>query len=165
MENDCVINLMNQTSRIVIFFSIIMLFLALLPALTGTGMVSFIEDDDTSETDDFSFLNNIPSAWTRIPIHQLSILFRLGISIFTLFVVYLGGRSKHRRFNDRTIDANHILRGSCFSLKAALNRAVFNFLNPWLSQRHHPFIDALFPILNPYIGGSKSCCVQLLVQV
>jgi len=50
----------------------------------------------------------------------------LGMSIFTLFVVYQGGRSNRRLFNDRTIDAVNLLRG-IFS-ETALFRAVFVFL-------------------------------------
>src|ERR1041385_2359340 len=94
--NELIINLMNLFSRSFVFLTIIMLLLTLLPALTGTEMVSFIENDDApDDDDDFSFINSVPVAWTRIPVHQLSVLLRLGMSIFSLFVVYLGGRSKH----------------------------------------------------------------------
>lgn len=133
-----------------------MLLLTLLPALTGTGMASFIEEDDIPDEDDFSFISTIPVAWIRIPVHQSSMLLRLGISIFALFVVYLGGRSKHRRFNDRTIDANTVLRDMCMSLKAALCRAVFNFLNSRSDTVHARFTVGFFLILSPYSGGTKS---------
>ena len=71
-------------------------------------MLDLPEEDDFTEKDadgeGFAVISEFPIAWIRIPVHQMSVLFRLGISIFALFVVYLGGRSKHKWFNDRTID-------------------------------------------------------------
>ena len=114
-----------------------MLLLTLLPALAGTGMVGLIEDDDIP--DDFSFINNVPTAWTRIPIHSLAVLLKLGMSIFVLFVVYLGGRSKARRFNDRTIDALQFLtRVFSETALSVHRRAVFHF----------PFSDRFLPLSN-----------------
>ena len=62
----------------------------------------------------------------------------MGMSIFALLGVYLGGRSNHRRFNDRTLDSINLFRG-VFSMTALL-RAVFVFLfvefQPVVANRH-----------------------------
>lgn len=86
------------------------------------------EDELTgADQDDALLRNKFSPDWIRIPAHQQSVLWRSGISIFALFVVYLGGRSKHRRFNDRTLD--HIDMFISDSIKTALHRAVFIFLS------------------------------------
>lgn len=110
------------------------------------------EEDDFSDEDgdDVSLISNISPDWNRIPIHQLSILLKLGLSIFALFVVYLGGRSKHRRFNDRTIDPVNAL--TPVSLKTALfHRAVFIFLSFFFPLRpSKKYLVCIFvPILIP----------------
>lgn len=144
---------MNLLGRIVFLFVIILLLLALFTDSAGAAMVGFNEDDDIPEDDDdFSLLNPVPVAWYRIPVHQLLILLRLEISIFALFVIYLGGRSKHRRFNDRTIDDDMFVRNVCFSLKTAVLQAVFNFLNPLRCQtKNRPA---------PVILRSSNSCVR-----
>jgi hypothetical protein len=105
----------------------------LLPLLTGASIIVTPEEDDIVD-DDLSLLSHFSVAWIRIPVHQLSVLLRAELSIFTLFVVYLGGRSKHRRFNDRTIDHVRVLMAEY--LKTARIRAVFKFnfipLRGWL---------------------------------
>jgi hypothetical protein len=118
---------MNQTVRNIFLIIILMLSVLFMPALLGASVIELPEEDDLTDTDgdDFSVISNFSPAWIRIPIHQMSVLLRLGISIFALFVVYLGGRSKHRRFNDRTIDHINVLIAEF--LKTALVRAVFNF--------------------------------------
>ena len=140
---------MNLSSRSVFFLAIVMLLIILLPALTGTGIVGLTEDDELPD-DDFSVIVAFPVAWTRIPVHQMSALLRLGISIFALFVVYLGGRSKAKRFNDRTIELiKSLIR--IFS-KTALIRAVFNFLffDPYPEHTKTKLMDViLFPTLIP----------------
>lgn len=117
---------MNLKSGIVLFILVITL-VVLLPLLVGASIVDLPEEDDLTD-DDLSIISNFSVAWIRIPVHQLSILLRVGLSIFTLFVVYLGGRSKHRRFNDRTID--HVRALIANSSKTAHIRAVFNFYSP-----------------------------------
>jgi len=109
---------MNQIAR---NFILILLLLAalMLPAFIAAGMIELAEEDDLTDAaaygDEFAVIGDFPISWIRIPVHQMSVFFRLGISIFALFVVYLGGRSKHKRFNDRTINAGN------------LSIAVFNF--------------------------------------
>ena len=140
---------MNLTSRIGIFLVIVMLFIILLPALTGTGIIALIEDDEFPE-DDFSVVITFPIAWTRIPVHQMSVLLRLGISIFALIVVYVGGRSKDKRFNDRTIELVNFLI-SVFS-RTALLRAVFNFLFFDLHRDHtnNALVNVFLPNMNSH---------------
>jgi hypothetical protein len=111
----------------IICLILLILSVFLLPLLAGASIIDSPEEDNLADDDDFSVISTFPVAWLRIPVHQMSLLLRLGISIFALFVVYLGGRSKHRRFNDRTIDAINLLTGELLILKTALIRAVFNF--------------------------------------
>ena len=130
-------------SLIILLFSVI-----LLPAL-GATIINLPEDDDLADDDGSSIISNYLVAWTRIPAYQMLSPLRFGISIFILFVVYLGGRSKYRRFNDRTIDHVNISIGEF--LKAALIRAVFNFLffcAP-LFHTNNNLIDNFFPNLIP----------------
>jgi hypothetical protein len=109
------------------FLIVLVLSVFLLPVLIGASIIDSPEEDNLADDDDSSIITTFPVTWIRIPVHQMSILLRLGISIFALFVVYLGGRSKHRRFNDRTIDAINLLTGELLILKTARIRAVFNF--------------------------------------
>jgi hypothetical protein len=129
-----------------------MLSLLFMPAIMGAGIMDLMEEDDLTdpEDDDLSIINDFPTAWIRIPVHQMSVLLRLGMSIFALFVVYLGGRSKHRRFNDRTLD--HINAFISYTLKTALLiRAVFYFLVPAhpLNYSKKTFFQCFLPILIP----------------
>jgi hypothetical protein len=143
------INIMNLTSRIGILLSIVMLFIILLPALIGTDVVGLMEDDEFPD-DDFSVVATFPIAWTRIPVYQMSVLLRLGISIFALVIVYLGGRSKDKRFNDRTIELVNFLI-SVFS-RTALLRAVFNFLFFDIHRDHanNALINVFLPNVNSH---------------
>jgi hypothetical protein len=124
---------MNQITRNIFLILLLLLSVFLAPALMGGDIIdNLAEEDERADRDDFSLISTFSVLWIRIPVHQMSVLFRLGMSIFTLFVVYLGGRSKHRRFNDRTIDAVNVLKADF--LKTAHIRAVFIF----------PFFD-LYP--------------------
>jgi hypothetical protein len=127
---------MNPNVRGIFLIIILILCAFLLPALMGASIIDLPEEDDFTdeEGDDFSLINHFSPDWIRIPVHQLSTLLRLGISIFALFVVYLGGRSKHRRFNDRTLDDVNALI-SCSLKTALLVRAVFIFLFPILPYK------------------------------
>jgi hypothetical protein len=127
-----------------------MLSVLFVPAILGTSVIDLQEEDDLTDTedDDFSALD-FPPSWIRIPVHQMSVLLRLGMSIFALFVVYLGGRSKHRRFNDRTLDHVNALFSYSFLKTALLSRAVFHFLfstlylnypNQYLVNRYSPIL-------------------------
>jgi hypothetical protein len=120
--------MITSYGRIIIIFILVGLLLVLLPVLAGMGAASFLEDDVPDE-DDLSMINDISFTWLRIPLRELSTLLTLGLSVFALFVVYLGGRSKHRRFNDRTIDANTVSIHLSWLLRTAQRRAVFNFFN------------------------------------
>ena len=99
---------MNQHVRSILLLIILLLSVLIVPVFMGASMMELPEEDDLTETevegDDLSLIIDFPMSWIRIPVHQMLVLFRLGISMFTLFVVYLGGRSKHKWFNDRTID-------------------------------------------------------------
>lgn len=135
---------MNLFTRIVILFGILLLVLSLFPALAETGFAGLIEDDSPPDDDHVSLFHDVPLSWIRIPVHQLSILLRLGISIFSLFIVYLGGRSKARRFNDRTIDADESFTRvfSDGSSPAWRSRLLFPFAfrkNLYLGGKSHAF--------------------------
>ena len=120
---------MNQITRNLFLILLLLLSVFLAPVLMGGDIIdNLAEEDERADRDDFSLISTFSVLWIRIPVHQMSVLFRLGMSIFTLFVVYLGGRSKHRRFNDRTIDAFNVLKSKADFLKTAHIRAVFNFL-------------------------------------
>jgi hypothetical protein len=111
---------MNSPSRFFLRFASLVLLLSLIFAVAGANPVGLTEDDD-----DFSLISSFAIVSIRIPVYQLSARLRLGISIFALFIVYLGGRSDAKRFNDRTLDT---VRVSIVGfLKTALYRAVFNF--------------------------------------
>ena len=145
---------MDQALRNLFLILILMLSAFMLPSLMEAGLLDMGEEDDLSDAESDgeggAFINNFPTAWIRIPVHQLAALLNLGMSIFTLFVVYLGGRSKHRRFNDRTID--HINLSHSFSLKTALLvGAVFIFLSPHshLNFSTKYFLPGLVPIFFP----------------
>ena len=92
----------------------------------GASILDFSEEDNIAGEDDFLIFNSFWTTWMGMPVHQMSVLLGVGMSIFTLFVVYLGGRSKHRRFNDRTLDSINFIMADL--LKTARIRAVFNFL-------------------------------------
>jgi hypothetical protein len=114
---------MNLTNRRSVLLTIMMLLLVLLPV--ATGLVGLVEDNELPDEDDFFTSDSFMPAWFRTLAHQMLSGLIFGMSIFALFVVYLGGRSNHRRFNDRTIDFVNVLRG-IFSATALL-RAVFVF--------------------------------------
>ena len=144
---------MNQTVRNIILLLLLLLCAFMLPALADASIIELPEEDDLTDTDgdDLSIISHFPPAWIRIPVHQMAVLLRLGLSIFALFVVYLGGRSKHRRFNDRTLDHVTALI-SYSSLKTALiHRAVFYFLSPvpHLNYPNIHLVNRYSPILIP----------------
>jgi hypothetical protein len=111
----------------------------LLPVFAGTGIVGLMEDNDYPDDDAAGVIFHFPANWVRIQTHQLSVLLKIAISIFALFVVYLGGRSKNRRFNDRTYDP--IKPSFAVFSKTTLNRVVFCFLlfSNCLDQRNDRF--------------------------
>lgn len=142
---------MHASNRsLVVFLSILMCLLVLLPALTVAGMVDFPEQADSADDDASSFMRSIALVLFRNPMHHLSICLLLGLSMYSLFVVYLGGRSKHRRFNDRTIDANVVSKDVYFARQAAPNRAVFYFSFVLLDQNKDPLTHMSLQSLNPY---------------
>ena len=118
-------------------------------------MVDLMEDQDLFD-DDFSVINTFPAAWTGKPVHQMALLLRLGISIFALFVAYVGGRSKAKRFNDRIIDSVTSLITDVPQTALVL-RAVFIFLFFGRSspQRNDSVFHVIVPIKNPFPGGTK----------
>ena len=110
------------------------------------GIIFLMENSDNPFGDDLPETIIFPTDWVGTQNYRVSLLLKLAISIFSLFVVYIGGRSKHKRFNDRTLELINSLV-AVFS-KAALLRAVFCFLLPV------SFIKI------PYRGGMKPQCVR-----
>ena len=125
---------MKLTKRRVVLLAFMMLFIILSSVLTGIAGLTV--DNLLPEDDDHSLVESFMATWARISVYQMLSGLMLGISIFTLFVVYLGGRSKHRRFNDRTLDSSTFFGGYFFA--TALFRAVFVFLflTSYPSSRH-----------------------------
>ena len=117
---------MNPTSLKTVFLIFLVLSVILLPTLGGAYVVELVEDDDLADGD-FLIIHDFAAAWTAVRLAPMSVLIRLELSIFVLFIVYLGGRSKVRRFNDRTIDGVTLFTFVVDSLKTALTRTVFNF--------------------------------------
>ena len=117
---------MNPSSLKTVFLIFLVLSVILLPTLGGAYVMDLAEDDDLADGD-FLIMHDFAAAWNLVFRSQMSVLLRLELSIFILFVVYLGGRSKVRRFNDRTIDGVNFFTFVVDSLKTALTRTVFNF--------------------------------------
>jgi hypothetical protein len=141
---------MIQSIRNIFLILILILSVLFVPALLGASVIDLQEEDDLTDTeDDNFFVIDFPPTWIRIPVHQMSVLLRLGMSIFALFVVYLGGRSKHRRFNDRTLDHVNALISYSFLKTALINRAVFRFLFPslHLNYPNQYLVNRYSPIL------------------
>jgi len=140
---------MSTTNRNVIFMAMVMLCIILMTMLTG---IIISEEDDQLPEDDFFAAASFAAAWFRMPVHQLSFILMFGMSIFALIVVYLGGRSNHKRFNDRTIESVKLL--TVAFLKTALNRAVFIFLflvHRAVYTKHKSTYLILFPTMIPIL--------------
>ncbi len=118
---------MNTTARNV-FLIIVILSVILLPMIVGIiGLFIETDVDNLPGNIDFSMISSFPMAWISwISVHQMAAVLCFGLSIFALFVAYLGGRSKAKRFNDRTIEPIKYLK--VILTETALFRAVFNFL-------------------------------------
>lgn len=131
---------MSTNQPAIVFLSIVMFLLLLVPALSAAGMFGFVVQELEADDDPSLLVRRITFAWAKTPLHQLSVFLMLGLSIYHLFILYRGGRSKHSRFNDRTIDANLVAReGIYFARRAALDRAVFNFCSVLSDQFRIPF--------------------------
>ena len=114
---------MKLTNRNAFLLCIMMLFIILLPVLTGIAGLTM--DNAALEDDDQSLVGSFMAIWTRMQVHQTLSGLILGMSIFALFVVYLGGRSNHRRFNDRTLDSIDLF-GGIFSRRLYLEPSLFS---------------------------------------
>jgi hypothetical protein len=91
------------------------------------GNFGLEDEDDHPDDGGLLVISNLPMTWThRTLAHQILDLLKFGISFYALYLVFLGGRSKAKRFNDRTIEPNKSLIVA-FSKTALINRAVFNF--------------------------------------
>jgi hypothetical protein len=123
--------MINSYGRIIILLLLFVLMFTLLPFLAGTGRIVSRIEYDFSDEGDLAIIKDILFSRDRIPVHDLSIRLALGMSIFALFVICLGGYSKHRRFNDRAIDGDFVMKDVIKSLMAAHEWAVFNFPNSW----------------------------------
>jgi hypothetical protein len=119
---------MNLKNRNIALLIILILSVILLPVLAGASLIDILEEDNFAGENDFLIFDSFWVTWMGMPVHQMAVLLGLAMSMFTLFVVYLGGRSKHRRFNDRTLD-HVIIFLMVRDLKTALTlrRAVFIF--------------------------------------
>jgi hypothetical protein len=114
---------MKLTNRNAFLLSIMMLLIILLPVLTGIAGLTV--DNALLEDDDHSLASSFMAIWARMPVHQMLSGLILGLSIFALFVVYLGGRSNHRRFNDRTLDSMDLF-GDIVSRRLYLEPSLFS---------------------------------------
>jgi len=113
---------MSQVSRN-FFLILLVLFISSSPAIAGVfGLI----DEHEIPNDGFFVIDYLPVTWFSMPVLQKLVLLGFGIFIFALFVMYLGGRLKNKRFNDRTIDPVDSL--IAILSKAALDKAAFNFL-------------------------------------
>jgi hypothetical protein len=130
-----------------VFLIILMLSIILLPVITGIiGLFIGRDGDNLPDNIDFSMISNFSMVlidW--ISVRQTAVVLRFGISIFALFVVYLGGRSKAKRFNDRTIELIKSLK--VVFIMAALFRAAFNFnsMIPICKSYDKPFDQPFHP--------------------
>ena len=112
---------MNSANRSVPLITILMLFLVLFPIVMG---ISILTGVDNFPGDDFLQVDSLMGTRTGTSVHQNMLLgLMMGMSVFALFGVYMGGRSNRKLFNDRTIDPINLF-GDVFSV-AALLRAVF----------------------------------------
>jgi hypothetical protein len=148
--------MMNQTTQNILLILLLITSVLLAPAFMGGSIIdSFAEEDDLGDRDEFALIGTFSVLWIRIPVHQMSVLFGLGISIFALFGVYVGGRSKRNLFNDRTIDAFNVLKA--YLLKTAHIRAVFNFNSLTISTGGYAYfmqiIKALISCLTLLMGS------------
>ena len=149
LKSDGTYLIMSTTNRNVIFMAMVMLSIILMTVLTG---IIISEEDDQLPEDDFLAAASFAAAWFRMPVYQLSFILMLGMSIFALFVVYLGGRSNHKRFYDRTIEPVKLL--TVTFLKTALLRAVFIllFFDPYSDDKENILTNVnLFPTLIPIL--------------
>ena len=115
--------LMKLTRRNVVLLAIIMMFIILLPVFTGMAGITL--DNAPAEDDNHSLASYFTAIWEGFSVRQISSGLILGISIFALFGVYMGGRSNHRRFNDRTLDSMHLF-GGVFSRRLYLEPSLFS---------------------------------------
>jgi len=100
---------MKLIKRSVVLLALMMLFIILFSVLTGIAGLTV--DNLLPEDDDQSLVGSFLAIWARMPVHQMLSGLILGLSIFALFGVYMGGRSNHRRFNDRTLDSMDLFGG------------------------------------------------------
>lgn len=143
---------MYQSNRIVLVLIMVILLMILLPAFAGTGFVGLMEEGEYPDDDDASAMAHFPVDWIGLQSHQLSVSLGLAVSIFALFVVYLGGRSKNKRFNNRTFEV--IKSSIVIFFKTTLFRVVFCFglFGHCLDQTNHQLTN-VFSSRNPYLGG------------
>jgi len=116
---------MNQTSQPLPLVISRLLLIILSFAFTGLCVISFMTGSENLSDNDFSDIAYFSIDWIGVQSHQEPMLITSDISIFALFIVFLGGRSKSRWFNDRTIKP--INSSLSFHPKTALYRVVFYF--------------------------------------
>jgi len=122
---------MKLTKRSVVLLALMMLFIILFSVLTGIAGLTV--DNLLPEDDDHSLVGSFMAIWGRMSVHQMLSGLILGISIFALFGVYLGGRSNHRRFNDRTLDSMYLFGGN-FLRRLYLEPSLFSCSSPLIEM-------------------------------
>lgn len=95
---------MSSSTRNLLLMIIVIVILAFLFTFVGRGAIYFTENSDDLENDpafdEMPYFVN----WTMIQLDRKSTSVKPPVSIFSLFIVYLGGRTKNKRFNDRSSD-------------------------------------------------------------
>ena len=112
---------MKSANRSLILITILMLFLIFFPLLIG--LINLLTVGDNFPDDNILQVDGLIITWSWFPVRQVISGLIMGMSIFALFVVYLGSRSSQRYFNDRSIDSINLSSGIFFV--TALLRAVF----------------------------------------
>ena len=110
---------------------VLLLLLILLLALTTTDVVSAAGTNDFSDRADHAFISIVQSVTRfRIPVYPFVIRVALELSLLVSVLVFPGGRSKVKRFNDRTIELLSFLIYYRFSDgPSRVSRAVFYFIS------------------------------------
>lgn len=116
--------LVNPNHVFILLMITAIVLLSLLTAILSLTLPDNLPDSD----DNASSLGNFLIAWRSVSAQDLALELILGMSVFILFVTYLGGRSNRRRFNDRIPDSNFTSKNVWLFLKTASSEAVFNFL-------------------------------------
>ena len=117
---------MNLVNRNHIFILLMIVVMVLSPLLTVILYVT-MPDNLLEKEDNATYPGDFLIVWGNLVVQDLAVKLILGISVFILFVTYLGGRSNHRRFYDQIPDSHYTSKNVWLFLKTALDKAVFIF--------------------------------------